>query len=251
MSSLLSLASTLPPGDALAVHRETDRFAFPPIRRPAVTSVRLSSSAIDITSRAPNASVAPSTPLRVRYARSALLTAAFAAPPRMFDDLNRLLMTRVSPLVGNGGGITLYDIDTGTFLPRPKGVLFLPADDQRREELRRIERGTAGMVQTAEQNGQLIVSFDGSSLGRFTTDSFDDPHWPANVWALRLDPQRAVPILKRLGSSAGLRIAAPRLYRAARDLGSWISPLEQAQAIEATASSSGGTEELRVVVTSK
>jgi hypothetical protein len=250
-SRLLALASGLPAGDILGVQRESGRSAFPPINRPAVTSIQISGDAINLTSRAPNESTAPAAALQARYARSALLTAVFAAPPRMFDDLNRLLLTRISPLVRDGGGITLYDIDTGTLLPRPKGVIFLPPSDERRQELQRLVRDSGGLVQTGEQNGELLLSFDVSSLGRYAADSFDAPRWPANEWSLRLDAQRAAPILKRLGGSMGLRLAAPRIYRAARDLGTWIGPLEHARSVDAAASANGGIEELRVAITSK
>lgn len=251
MLRILAAGSALPPGDAFAAQRENDRSAFPPLRRPAVTSIRISAEEIAITSHAPARPDTAARLLNARYPRSALLAAIFARPPRVFDDLNRLLLTRVTPLVSDGGGVAIYDVDTGTLLPRPKGVIFLPADEPRREALERIVRDTAGYVQTAEQNDELLVSFDTSSIGRFTSDSFDPPRWPANMWSARLDPQRLVPILKRVGGSVGLRLAAPRLHRAARELGTWIGPLQQARAIEAAASTSGGTEELRVLVTSK
>ncbi|MGZ7079479.1 MAG: hypothetical protein ACXVJT_08715, partial [Thermoanaerobaculia bacterium] len=131
MSRLLGLASDLPAGDLLGVQRENSRSAFPPIQRPAVTSILISGDAITMMSRAPSDASPPAAALHVRFPHSALLTAVFVSPPRLFDDLNRLFMTRVSPLVHDGGGITLYDIDTGTLLPRPKGLIFLPPSDER------------------------------------------------------------------------------------------------------------------------
>jgi hypothetical protein len=251
MSRILALASSLPPGDAVAVQREADRTAYPPMRRPAVTSISVSAAEIAMTSRAPAEPNVVVKPLEPRYGRSAMLAATFASPPRVFDDLNRILLTRVSPLVRDGGAVAIYDVDTGTLLPRPKGVIVLPADEPRRQALEGIVRDTAGLVQTAEENGALLVSFDNSSIGRFHADTYDPARWPSNLWSVRLDPQRLVPILKRLGGSTGLRLATPRLYRGARQMAIWIGPLQQARTIEAAASAGAGTEELRVAVTSK
>ena len=72
-----------------------------------------------------------------------------------------------------------------------------------------------------------------------------------NQWALRIDPARLVPVLQDVGDNIGLRIAAPRTYRAARDLRRWIGALEKASSIEAGASASGGIEELRVQIAAK
>src|SRR5688572_33214180 len=89
------------------------------------------------------------------------------------------------------------------------------------------------------------------SLGLYTKDAFVPATWPANQWSLRIDAARIVPVLERLGDNRGLRIAAGRLHRAARDLRRWIGVLENAEAIEAADSVSGGVEELRVRIASK
>ena len=251
MSRIASLALSLPPGDALVVQRENDRSAFPPTRRPAVTSVQISADAIGITTRAPADPAAAPKRLQPRYARSALLSAFFASPPRAIDDLNRIVLTRVSPLVSDGGGVVLFDVDTGTLLPRPKGVLLLPPDEPRRDALQKVVSDSGGLIQTGEQNGSLLLSFDTSSIGRYATEQFDPPRFEANLWSIRLDPERLVPILRRMGGSTGLRLAAGRLYRTVRQLGTWIGPLEQARAIEAASSASGGVEEMRVLITSR
>jgi hypothetical protein len=130
-------------------------------------------------------------------------------------------------------------------------VIVLPADDARRQSLQKLVDDTQGLIQTAEQNGELLVSFDSSSIPRFQSDSFDKPRFDANLWSIRLDPQRLVPVLQRMGGSTGLRLAAGRLYRTTRELGSWIGPLQQASSIEAASSSNGQVEEMRVSITSK
>jgi hypothetical protein len=66
-----------------------------------------------------------------------------------------------------------------------------------------------------------------------------------------MDPKRAVPLLQRLGDNTGLRLAAPRIYRAARDLRRWIEYLSAADSIEAAHSYTASAEELRVRIASK
>lgn len=75
--------------------------------------------------------------------------------------------------------------------------------------------------------------------------------WPATRWALRLDPVRLIPVLRKIGDNPALRFATPRIHRGARDLRRWVDALEQAQSVEAADSVSGGVEELRVRVASK
>jgi hypothetical protein len=78
-----------------------------------------------------------------------------------------------------------------------------------------------------------------------------DPAPQANQWAMRIDAPRLVPILNDLQQNIGLRIAAPRTYRSARDLAAWIGELEQAKTIEATDSGDSQTETLHVRISAK
>lgn len=257
--AILALAAPLPPGDAFVVQRAQSRGAFPPIARPAVTSISVTPSAIELTSRAIwDGFSNPSGGLRVRptFPRGALLTAAFAEMPRVAEDLNRLFGTKVTPLLENGGTIAIYDVETRKLLPRPLGVIAIPADDARRAAFaafvdRAREAEALGVrVRTAEKDGQLLLAFD-DSLDTYLKDAFEPPRLPGGRWSLRADPQRLAPILRKLGDSLGLRIAAPRLFRSARDLEHWIGGLERASAIEAAASDDGTAEVLRVRITAK
>jgi len=251
LSSVMSLAAGLPAGDALVVQLDGDRSAFPPTRRPAVTSIRITTTDINLTTRAPADPAAVTKPIALRNAHSAMLSAAFSSPPRVIEDLNRIFLMRVTPLVSDGGGVVIYDVDTGTLLPRPKGVIIMPPDDARREALASLVHDSAGLVHSDEQSGELLMAFDASSIGRYRSDTFDPSRLQGNLWVLHLDPERLVPVLERVGDSTGLRLAAGRLYRSARQLGTWIGPLSQADSIEAASSAAAGTEEMRVVIASK
>src|SRR6202011_1688895 len=141
--------------------------------------------------------------------------------------------TRVSSLLENGGTVAVYDIDTHKFMPRPMGVISVPDDPPRRaafeEFVNKVRQGESlGIhIRTAEHGGALLLSFD-DSIDQYIKDAFVRGSWPAGMWAVRADPKRLVPILGRLGDSIGLRIAAPRFYRSARDLGRWIEALQGA-----------------------
>lgn len=259
LDQILKLAEKLPPGDALVVQRSGSRGAFPPIARPAVTSLSVTPAEILLTSRAareddepPSVQIAQP----AQFARGALLAATFATMPRVVEDLNRVFGTRVSSLMENGGTMTVYDIDTHKFLPRPLGVIALPDDPVRRaafeDFVSKVRQGESlGIhIQTAEQNGSLLLSFD-DSIATYQKDAFEPSRWPVGKWALRADPKRLVPILSRLNDSIGLRIAAGRVYRSARDLNRWIDALQEATSIEAADSEDGSAEELKVRIGAK
>jgi hypothetical protein len=251
LDELLRLANGLPEGDVFLVQRKSGRGAFPPIGRPAVTSLRVSPQEIVLVSHAASTETADQREIRPRLPQSAMLSAAFAAPPRILGDLNRLLGTKIDALIDDGGAIALYDVEGGTLLPRPKGVIVIPADEHAREELKNVERVAALVGETADTGEQILISFDRTSLGLYQKDAMVASPWPATRWALRIDPQQLIPVLRRAVDSAGLRFATPRLHRSARDLRRWMEALGEAQAVEAAASVAGGVEELHVRVTSK
>ncbi len=251
LASLLRLANGLPEGDVFVVQMESGRGAFPPIGRPAVTSVRVTATEVLLVSRAATAETAEQREIRPRFPAGAMLAASFATPPRVLGDLNRLLGAKIDALVDEGGSVALYDVDGGTFLPRPKGVLVIPADDRAREQLKTVERVASLIGETRDTGQEILISFDRTSMGLYIEDAMVPASWPATRWSLRIDPKRLIPVLRRAGDSPGLRFAAPRLHRAARDLRRWMDALNEADSVEAAASVAGGVEELRVRVASK
>ena len=266
LDPILELARALPPGDMLVVQRNRERGAYPPVGRPAVSSVKITEREIFIVSRgaagappagsvpAAEAAAAPRTPAAPRtsaFPRGAMLSATFTRPPKLLGDLKRLLGADLDTLLADGGSITLYDVDTGTLLPRPKGVIAVPADDRRRAAMADVNRVAALVGESRDTGKELLVSFDRTSMPLYLKDAFEPGTLPATDWAVRIDPQKMVPVLEKLGDSTGLRLASGRLHRAARDLRRWISALENAKSIEAAASEVGGAQELRVRIASK
>ncbi len=254
VGQIVDLASKLPPGDALLVQRASSRDAYPPMERPTVTSVRISASEIMLTSVGAAVHGGPAageTPAATRFPHSAVISAAFSSAPRIVGDLNRFFGAKVSSLLEDGGMISIYDVDTRKLLPRPIGVIVLPADPARKAILDEFVKRLSGIrVRTGVLGNMLLLSFD-DSIDVFQKDAFAPAAEPNAQWAVRIDPARMVPILNALGENVGLRIIAPRLFRSARDLDRWISGLERAETIEATDSVDAGVEILRVRIGSK
>lgn len=257
MDDILRTASGLPPGDVLMVQVDRTRGVFPPIGRPAVTTVRITAEEIVTVSRAKSEAQAPAGEINARFPKGAMLAATFAAPPRILGDLQRLLGTNITGAVSDGGSIALYDVDAGTLLPRPKGLISVPSTPERRAALADVIRAAELVGETRDTGQELLVAFDRKSVPLYLKDAFVPATWPATSWAVRLDPSKLVPVLQKLGDSTGLRLASGRLHRAARDLRRWIGSLEQAESIEAAASTvpaASGAErfdELRVRIASK
>lgn len=250
LTPLLALGQGLPAGDALAVQVSRDSGGFPPLDRPAVSMVAIEAKEILVTSRgpAPAAPAAPTAaPPPATFPRGAILAAYFTEPPRVIGDLNRLVGGGISGMLDGGGSIAIYDVDTGTLLPRPKGVIAAPSSP---EGIGRLRELANLFGETREVGGQTLVAFDRTSMSLYIKDTFVPAAWPANRWALRIDPQRMVPILEELAASQGVRYATPRIHRSARDLRRWIGALRQAQTIEAADSVIGNVEELRVRIAS-
>lgn len=252
LDRLLSAANGLPPADAIIVQVGGGRGSFPPVGRPAVTTVQIGSNEVGLTSRAiVEGAASPAALQRPRFARGALIAATFHDPPRIVGDIDRLFIARVSHLLDDGGSIVLYDVNAGTLLPRPDGLIVARATPENLQTVEKISSAVQTFGQIRKSKEQILLSFDKHSMTSYSTDTFVDGYWPSNDWAARVDPKRAVPLLQKLGDNAGLRLAAPRIYRAARDLRRWIESLSAAESIEAAHSMSGPTEELHVRITSK
>jgi hypothetical protein len=248
----LHLADGLPDGDVFVVQRKESRGAFPPIGRPVVTSVKVTPDAIDLASRAlANGNGQPQPAVPSALPRSAMLAVSFTEPPRVMGDLERLIAADIDALMGEGGTFALYGVDTGTLLPRPYAAIVVPADQGSRAAVARYSQMFASMGEVREAGGQLVIAFDRQSASQYLKDAQVPHPWPANRWALRMDPARLVPVLRKIGDNPALRFATPRVHRGARDLRRWMGALEQARSIEAAASVRDGVEELRVRVATK
>lgn len=267
IDQLLALGGSLPAGEALVVQREESRGAFPPIGRPAVSTVTISPASIDIASVSPAAQTGMSAlhgepsgaqtflsapPAPHKFARNAILTATFTSAPRLIEESNRLLGAKASVLLRDGGAVVLYAVDSGRLLPRPREVVVIPDTPERRALLDQLTKLNAAFpVQTAEIGNDLLVAFDDDSIAKYKSDTFDAPALAGNRWSIRIDPQKALPMLEQVSDNPGLRLIAPRLFRSARDLNDWIEHLKAARSIEAAASSTAAGEELRVRIAAK
>lgn len=255
VDQLLATANGLGVADAIVVQQGRGSNGFPPIGRPSVTAIQIGNDDVNLTCAAALTEAANALPAggatRPRFPQNALLAAVFRQPPRIVGELDRLLLTRVSHLLDDGGSLILYDVNAGTLLPRPDGLIVAKNTPENQALVKRIEEPAKIFGEVRTTNDRLLVSFDKNSMQRYAIENFADAQWPSNDWALRLDPKRAVPLLEQLGDSTGLRIAAPRIYRSTRDLRRWIEYLSAAQSVEAAHSVTATTEVLRVRIASK
>lgn len=248
-AAILQLTAALPAGDLLVVQRKGS--GYPPIERPAVTSATISAKEIVLTSRSPSGHAPTGVSMQPELPQDAMVAAAFIEPPRLLGDLSRLVGADVGGLVANGGSVVLYEVDSGTLLPRPRGVIVVPDAVSKRTALERVSRVAEAVGEMKEHGTSMLVAFDRTSVPRYLDEEMVRAPWQANRWVLRIDPVRLVPVLRKLSDSRGLRYLAPRVHRSVRDLNRWSAVLEGAAAIEAADSVTGGTEELRVRVLSK
>lgn len=245
------LAGTLPPADIFFIQRNDERGDFPPIARPAVSSVAVEAKELVLVSRAVSTETAITPAVHVRFAADAMLAASFSDSPRLAGDLGRLVGTGLNDLTAGGGSLVLYDIDAGTLLPRPSGLLVVPSSEAVSAAVAEARPVIDLAGETRQRGSEVLVAFDRKSADAWLGGQFVESRWPANRWQVRLDPAKLVPVVRRLGDNRGLRFLAPRLHRASRDLERWTSALEGAASIEAADSLGGGAEELRVRIESK
>ena len=250
LDPILTLADSLPRGDALLVQRSGED-SFPPVARPAVSVVSVEPGEITIFSRARDDDPAAGAPRAITLPRGALLSAWFGEPPRVMRDIDRLLPGDVVSLITNGGIAVLYDVESSRLLPRPKGLFSIPATPEAREAARGLSGLAELLGEVAERDGRILIAFDRTSLASFERERMASLPFPASEWSVRIDAGRMVPALEDLGDHAGLRFAAARLSRSIRDLRSWLRYLHGAGQIEAALTSDGRHEELRVRVTAK
>ena len=250
LAELVRPAAGLERGDAILIQRDR-RGGYPPIGRPSLTLVKVTEKQIDLISVSGGQAPSPVPPTVARFPTNALLAGTFAKPTRALSDLDRLFGTKVSALLSDGGTVVLYDVNTETLLPRPKGLIAVPATPEKREAARRIMSVAEVVGEVRETPQQILIAFDKESLGAWDTAAFAAPPWPGGDWSMRGSPERLAPILQELGDNPGLRLATPRLHRAIRDMRRWTAELSRAETLEATHSVGAEREELRVRITSK
>ena len=138
------MAEGLPPGRRVrrAAQGIARRVSADP--RPAVTSVKVTANEIDIASRATGdetrrrSRAEARAPLASRRRDAGRRLHRAAARPRRPRSPRR---RRTSTSSSSGGGsIALYDVDTGTLLPRPFMAVVVPADEQHRAALGKYDQ---------------------------------------------------------------------------------------------------------------
>ncbi len=279
LERLTALASSLPPADALIWQTERARGSFPPIGRPSVTAVRLTSDGvlIDSTSMQRTDDASAQRALSLRYPEEAVATIAFAASPSFAGELDRLVGARVRPLLERGGTLVIYDVDSRKLIARPLGLLVLAADDAHRAAVTNLMGSLAGMgrdvvaqstrrvgsteitrreilgatVETAEAGGEILISFDRSSMDRYLSGPAETVPAQLAIWVLRGDGSRLAPLLEAASGNPALRFLTPKIFRSTRDANRSIRYLSGARRLVAHKVEGKDGEELHVVLSAK
>jgi hypothetical protein len=279
LDSLLDVAATLPRANALVWQTETASGAFPPIGRPAATAVSLTSDGFVLrcASGAPTGDAADQRPLGGRFPTGAMVSIAFAGAPQFGGEIERLVGIRVRPLLDRGGMLVVYDFDMRKLVPRPLGLLALPDDPAHREALAALvasvesvgkdlvrqttrlagstpvvhREAFGGTMESAESEGELLVSFDGTSMDRYLGGGFEAiPAQPA-VWLARLEPSRLAPLVFGADRNPALRFLTPKISRSARGASTWIGYLTGVRRAVSRKITGDRGDQLEVVVTAK
>jgi hypothetical protein len=278
LEPLLAVARTLPPGEAVVLQREGARGAFPPLARPCATSIEGNATDLVLQSRAAAESAGP--PMRAlpfRDPAKAMLTLAASSPPPLASELNRLFASRVSSLLDRGGMLVLYRVDARKLVPRPQGVIVVPADAEHRllfddfvrsltsiaSDSLTAKRQTIGpaqvvtreafgvTLQTADTGSELLLSFDDDSIPAYLGDTLQPFPGEPVLWTSRIDPKQLIPTLNDLSDQPGFRLLSPKLHRSGDDLRRWIQYLDRAKSIRAEKRAAGTMEELKVTISGR
>jgi hypothetical protein len=237
-------------GHAVVVQRRGGAM-FPPIARPAVSTVTVTRREVNIVSRSGRSSPGPQPPVTPNLPLGGLISAWFSEPTRVVTALDRIVPGDVVSILSSGGSVVLYDVEGRRLLPRPRGVFITPDNPQTRAAAARLETVAEIVGGVERRDGQILIALDRQSLPAYATEDFEASPFPSNLWAVRIDPGRMLPVVEDLADHRGLRFAAPELSRSAGRLRDWISRLSGAKRIDAAALATAGGEELRVRVTAK
>ncbi len=229
---------------------EDSSWSFPPIARPAFSAGIVKSDSLEISSRSgheagqgPGAGGQLTQSPALSIPTSAMISAVVSEVPEILSAADRLFPVNLERLFSEGGGLVLYDLEADGVVPRPRGVLVVPASDANRQiinglfesvpdemiarilgsdasermagSLRVRRRELAGVTaESTEDANQILLAFDNTSLDLFLAS----PRGPATlvsgeVWRCRIEPNSFLPVVKELRDNKLLKLAARDTYR--------------------------------------
>jgi hypothetical protein len=273
--------SALPPaagnltGHFFAIHRGGSN-RFPPLERPALSAISVSQRELIVRSAAtakagevPAAGSFPFSP-----PAGALASGVLSSSADIVRDLDRFLPFDLGRLARHGAMLVIYDISTGGLLPKPKGLLALPATPEANDavsslfnivaigaadsgiesrsidkvEIDRLKR-LGGTIEAARYGGQILLGFDEASVETYLkAEKVDRKPVPGVIWTFDSDAERLRPLVDELAEDKALGLAAKRVSRAARQLRSVLRYLEGAKSISAVKRREGSLELMEMTV---
>ena len=233
------------PGQLFFAHR--GRSSIPGVSAPAVSSVELAERSLSIVSRSRDESAPiPPLPAEFRHPSAAMVSVALGSVSELVGEWDRILPVDAA---GMGSGlVVIYGVESGTFLPRVRGVVvsntsetdpvallgrLVPAVDGSVSSIRRngeiviARREAMGLVgEAAIVNGLALLALDGSSMDRFLADRANaQPLAGGAVWSLRASPGDLRLAIRSASDSMGYKILSKRTRNSVKGLSrslAWI-----------------------------
>lgn len=267
-------------GELFVLHRG-GRDRYPPLERPAVSAVTVSDDRrVRISSVARRADDAPPVAAGVPFevAEGSMITIVFWKKHSTLKELDRFLPVNLQRMAAGGAALTIYDVETGGLLPRPRGLFAVPQTAESLEAAATLfntavfpELGDTGVssrqvgevkidrvkklgatIEVARLDGRILFGFDDTSLERYlratrTTAKFT----PDASWTVHADVAQLKPVVEKLEDHRGLRFAAPKVARSVKQTSSLLSTLPPGTLIGGSKSASGGFERVDLVIAAK
>jgi hypothetical protein len=275
-NALTALAAGMP-GSIFIFDRSSKADSFPPLSRPSITAVESRDGALLIHARANASAPAPAAATGgFELPADAMLSIIFHGDSDALGDLDRILPLRLDRLASGGVLLSLYSIEaSGRLLPRPRGVIVLPENEESRQavasifnaatipgldspatsrqigsiKVDRIER-LGATIEVARDRGRLIVGMDSKSLDRYFAGKRDSVAAEnGEVWVLKGDPAQLRPVVDDLAEQPALRLLAPKIVRRARDTRKVLNLLGGAKSISGVRRIRAPWEEIELTVT--
>ena len=108
-------------------------------------------------------------------------------------------------MLAGGGSAILYDIEAGRLLPRPKGLFVIPATDETRQGAERLRLVAELLGDVVDRGDRILISIDDTSLALYEVEQLSTLPFPASEWAMRIDTNRMIAVLERLGPEVDRR----------------------------------------------
>ena len=266
-------------GEAFLVqHEGKDR--FPPVGRPSVTAVSVRGDEIALLARGRigQSAMLSSSAGAFEAPRDAMFSIVFWQPHDALEDLDRFLPLNLHDLARRGTMLSIYDVEGGRLLPRPRGLIVVPETQESTEAVGALfntaafrelgdtpvtSREVGGVkidrarrlgaeIEVARVGGKLLIGLDGTSIEKYlSAQRFTLSSGGAIAWSAVASASRLRPVLDDLKDEKSLKFLAPRMHRSVRQMASFVQLLPPEAEVTANKRVTPSAEEVEVILKTK